>query len=33
MASKILKGGAYKAMIDKDDSSWKYPGEYGRVLA
>jgi hypothetical protein len=33
MASNFSTGSAYKAMIDKDDSSWKYPGEYGRVSA
>jgi hypothetical protein len=33
MASNFSNGSAYKAMMDKDDSSWKYPGEYGRVSA
>ena len=33
MASNFSNGSAYKAMMDKDDSSWKYPGEYGRVAA
>jgi hypothetical protein len=33
MASKFSNGSAYKAVMDKYDSSWKYPGEYGRVSA
>jgi hypothetical protein len=33
MASKFSTGNAYKVMVDKDDSSWKYPGEYGRASA
>jgi hypothetical protein len=34
MATHFSNGSAYKAMMDKDDSSyWKYPGEYGRVSA
>jgi hypothetical protein len=33
MASKNSNGNANKTMMDKDGSSWKYLGEYGRVSA
>jgi hypothetical protein len=33
MASFFSSSNAYKTMMDKGGSSWKYPGEYGRVSA